>query len=70
MGHCLYFDFAENWTAVVLDQVQRTTGKKTKQVPIFARVVTTRKPTDSFAVVSDDVCHDSAHACLAIREKN
>ncbi|XP_040061406.2 uncharacterized protein LOC120836519 [Ixodes scapularis] len=61
----LHFDFAENWTVVLPDEVQAYHWHK-KQVSVFTCVATTRKSTRSFAVISDDVCHDSAHACCAI----
>lgn len=61
----LHFDFAENGTVVLPDEVQAYHWHK-KQVSVFTCVATTRKSTRSFAVISDDVCHDSAHACCAI----
>ncbi|XP_077557118.1 uncharacterized protein LOC144171819 [Haemaphysalis longicornis] len=62
-----HFDFAENWTVILPDEVQSYHWHKT-QVSIFTCVVTTRKNSHSFVVASDDVCHDSAHACLALEK--
>ncbi|KAH9369128.1 hypothetical protein HPB48_012769 [Haemaphysalis longicornis] len=62
-----HFDFAENWTVILPDEVQGYHWHKT-QVSIFTCVVTTRKNSHSFVVASDDVCHDSAHACLALEK--
>lgn len=62
-----HFDFAENWTIVLPDEVQAYHWKK-KQVSIFTCVVTTRKSTNSFAIISEDLCHDAAHACLALEK--
>ncbi|XP_077551854.1 uncharacterized protein LOC144166071 [Haemaphysalis longicornis] len=59
-----HFDFAENWTVLLPDHVQSYHWHK-NQVSIFTCVVTTQKNSHSFVVASDDVCHDSAHACLA-----
>lgn len=58
----LHFDFAENWTVVLHEEVQSYHWQKT-QVSIFTCVVTTRKGTRSCALISDDTSHDSAHAC-------
>lgn len=63
----LHFDFAENWTVVLPDEVQAYHWHK-KQVSVFTCVAITRKSTRSFAVMSDDVCYDSAHAYCAIRK--
>lgn len=30
--------------------------------------MTTRKSTNSFAIISEDLCHDAAHACLALEK--
>ncbi|KAH7936798.1 hypothetical protein HPB49_004752 [Dermacentor silvarum] len=62
-----HFDFAENWTVVLPDEVQAYHWKK-QQVSVFTCVVTTKKSTESFAIVSDDLNHDSAHACLALKK--
>ncbi|XP_077562549.1 uncharacterized protein LOC144178508 [Haemaphysalis longicornis] len=62
-----HFDFAENWTVILPDKVQGYHWHKT-QVSIFTCVVMTRKNSHSFVVASDDVCHDSAHACLALEK--
>ncbi|XP_075525684.1 uncharacterized protein LOC142588499 [Dermacentor variabilis] len=61
----LHFDFAENWTVVLPDAVQAYHWQK-KQVTVFTCVVTSRKSTQNYAVISDDMSHDSAHACLAL----
>ncbi|XP_075555930.1 uncharacterized protein LOC142588249 [Dermacentor variabilis] len=61
----LHFDFAENWTVVLPDAVQAYHWQK-KQVTMFTCVVTSRKSTRNYAVISDDMSHDSAHACLAL----
>ncbi|CAN7995003.1 unnamed protein product [Ixodes pacificus] len=61
----LHFDFAENWT-VLLPNVTQPYHWHKKEVSIFTCVVTTRKSTKSFAVISDDLHHDSAHALYAI----
>ncbi|KAH7964923.1 hypothetical protein HPB49_002558 [Dermacentor silvarum] len=62
-----HFDLAENWTVVLPDEVQAYHWQK-QQVSAFTCVVTTKKSTESFAIVSDDLSHDSAHACLAIKK--
>lgn len=62
-----HFDFAENWTVVVPDAVQSYHWKKT-QISIFTCVMTTSSRTHSFAVVSDDMRHDSAFATLALEK--
>ncbi|KAH7933106.1 hypothetical protein HPB49_008240 [Dermacentor silvarum] len=62
-----HFDFAENWTVVLPDEVQAYHWKK-QQVSVFTCMVTTKKSTESFAIVSDDLNHDSAHACLALKK--
>ncbi|KAG0444049.1 hypothetical protein HPB47_014240, partial [Ixodes persulcatus] len=59
-----HFDFAENWTVVLADEVQAYHWQK-KQISIFMCVVTSRKSTRSYAAACDDLTHDSAHACLA-----
>ncbi|CAN8011877.1 unnamed protein product [Ixodes pacificus] len=56
-GIVLHFDFAENWTVLFLNETQFYHWRK-KQVSIFTCVVTTRKSTKSFAVISDDLHHD------------
>ncbi|KAH7941202.1 hypothetical protein HPB49_010958 [Dermacentor silvarum] len=62
-----HFDFAENWTVVLPDKVQAYHWQK-QQVSVFTCVVTTKKSTESFAIVSEDLNHDSAHACLALKK--
>ncbi|KAM7312905.1 hypothetical protein ISCGN_009809 [Ixodes scapularis] len=61
----LHFDFAENWTVVLPEEIQSYHWRKS-QVSIFTCVVMARKETCSCAVISDDMCHDSAHACYAV----
>ncbi|KAM7287677.1 uncharacterized protein ISCGN_031368 [Ixodes scapularis] len=61
----LHFDFAENWS-IVLQRAVQGYDWKTKMVTIFTRVATTTKGTLSFDVLSDDTCHDSAHALFAL----
>ncbi|CAN7943217.1 unnamed protein product, partial [Ixodes pacificus] len=61
----LHFDFAENWTVLLPNETQSYHWHK-KQVSIFTCVVTTRKSTNSFAVISDDLHPNSAHALYAI----
>lgn len=61
----LHFDFAENWS-IVLQRAVQGYHWKTKMVTIFTCVATTTKGTLSFGVVSDDTCHDSAHALFAL----
>ncbi|KAH7932811.1 hypothetical protein HPB49_003249 [Dermacentor silvarum] len=62
-----HFDFAENWTVVLPDEVQAYHWQK-QQVSVLKCVVTTKKSTESFAIVSEDLNHDSAHACLALKK--
>lgn len=59
------FDFAENWSVVIPRAVQGYHWRN-QQVSIFTCVVTTCKRTYSFAVISDDTCHDSSHALAAL----
>lgn len=61
----LHFDFAENWSVVIQRAVQGYHWKN-KMVSIFTCVATTKLGTLSFGVVSDDICHDSAHAVFAL----
>ncbi|KAH9383384.1 hypothetical protein HPB48_024605 [Haemaphysalis longicornis] len=63
----LHFDFAKNWTVILPNEVQSYQWHKT-QVSLFTCVVTTRKSVQSFAVVSDDMQHDTAHACYALHK--
>ncbi|KAH9378665.1 hypothetical protein HPB48_008499 [Haemaphysalis longicornis] len=65
----LHFDFAENWTVILPNEVQSYHWHKT-QVSLFTCVVTRRKSVQSFAVVSDDMQHDAAHACYAFHKVN
>lgn len=61
-----HFDFAENWRVNFSSEVQ---GRywKTDQISLFTCVVTTASSTRSFATVSDDLSHDTAHALLALQ---
>lgn len=63
----LHFDFSENWTVILPNEVQSYHWHKT-QVSLFTCVVTTRKSVQSFAVVSDHMQHDTAHACYALHK--
>lgn len=63
----LHLDFAENWIVLLSNEIQLYHWYK-KQIPIFTCVATTRKPTHSFAVVSDDMHHDTAHAATSLVE--
>lgn len=64
---CIFhFDFAENWTAILPNEVQSYHWHK-RQVSIFTCVVTRKQSIQSFAVISDDTCHDAAHACFALQ---
>ncbi|XP_064472032.1 uncharacterized protein LOC135386185 [Ornithodoros turicata] len=62
----MHFDFAENWRVNFSSEVQ---GRywKTDQISLFTCVVTTMSSTKSFATVSDDLSHDTAHALLALQ---
>lgn len=62
----LHFDFAENWSIVLPNEVQGYYWRK-QQISIFTCVATTANGAKSFATVSDDLRHDSAHALLALR---
>lgn len=64
-SYVFHFDFAENWAAVVANEVQSYHWHK-KQVSVFTCVVTSNRSTESIAVISDDTCHDTAHACFAL----
>lgn len=61
----LHLDFAENWTVKLPDEIQSHHWSKS-EVTIFTCVATTQKGAHNFAVVSDDMCHDSPHACYAV----
>ncbi|CAN8026478.1 unnamed protein product, partial [Ixodes persulcatus] len=63
----LHFDFAEHWSIVLPKQVQGYYWQK-KQLSIFTCVATTPSTTKSFATISDDLRHDSAHAILALKK--
>ncbi|XP_064479746.1 uncharacterized protein LOC135393157, partial [Ornithodoros turicata] len=62
--YIVHFDFAENWTVVLPDEVQSYHWSK-KQISIFTCVVTTQLERLCFAAVSEDLSHDSAHALFA-----
>lgn len=64
-GVVFHFDFAENWTVILPNEVQSYHWKKT-QVSIFTCVVTASAKTYSYAVVSDDTRHDTAAALCSI----
>lgn len=59
----LPFDFAENWNINLPKRVQDYCFHK-KQQSIFSCVATTPLTTKMFAVISDDLCHDSSHTLL------
>lgn len=61
----LHLNFAENWTVKLPDEIQSHHWSKS-EVTIFTCVATTQKGAHSFAVISDDMGHDSAHACYAV----
>lgn len=63
-----HFDFAENWTVILPNEIQSYHWKKT-QISIFTCVVTAaRGVTHSYAVVSDDTRHDTAAALHALQK--
>lgn len=62
----LHVDFAENWSVILKDEIQSYHWNK-DQISIFTAVCYYENDkTMSFAVVSDDRKHDSAHAVMAI----
>lgn len=61
----LHFHFGENWTVVLPSEVQ-TCYRHKKQVSVITCVATTQKRSRNLAVISDDVRHESAHACFEI----
>ncbi|XP_077548300.1 uncharacterized protein LOC144161512 [Haemaphysalis longicornis] len=61
----LHFDFAENWTIVLPDDVQGHHWYK-RQISAFTCVVTSRKMTRNYAIICDDLSYDSTLACLAL----
>lgn len=63
----LHFDFAENWTVSLPNEVQGHYWQR-RQVSLFMCVVKTLSSTLSLVAVSDDMRHDSAHAVFALRE--
>ncbi|CAN7995646.1 unnamed protein product, partial [Ixodes hexagonus] len=62
----LHFDFAENWTVALPNEIQEYHWHK-HQISIFTCVASTAKGPQSFGVVSEDLCDDTPHALLAIR---
>lgn len=62
----LHFDFAENWTVNLPNEIQGHYWQRS-QVSLFTCVAKTRATTISLATVSDDLRHDTAHALLALR---
>lgn len=63
----LHFDYAENWTIVYSSEIQSYHWQK-KQITIFTCVLTTSSSPRSFAVVSDDLHHDTAFTLLALKK--
>ncbi|KAH9363252.1 hypothetical protein HPB48_017043 [Haemaphysalis longicornis] len=61
----LHFDFSEIGQLFCQMKSSRTTGTN-HRFSLFTCVVTTRKSVQSFAVVSDHMQHDTAHACYAL----
>lgn len=61
----LHFDFAENWSVVLADEIQNYHWQNT-QVSIFTCVAYFCGIKHSFAIVCDDLIHDSAHALCAL----
>lgn len=61
----IHIDFAENWSVILQDEIQSHHWKN-DQVSIFTAVCYFNSMILSYAVVSDDKEHDSAHALLAI----
>lgn len=63
----LHGDFAENWAVILSSPVQGNHWVN-QQVSIFTGICYQGKVTKSFAVISDDTKHDSAHALLAMEK--
>lgn len=63
----LHCDFAENWTAILPNEIQSYHWQN-PQVSIFTAVCYFNGTTRSFGMVSDDRSHDSAHALLAFTD--
>ena len=61
--HC---DFAENWRVILQNEVQSAYWKTT-QLSIFTAVCYYGDEAKSFAVVSDDTDHDTAHTLMALK---
>lgn len=62
----LHVDFAENWSILLQNEVQSAYWSK-KQISVFTAVCYYGKDENrSYAVVSDDTTHDSAHALMAM----
>lgn len=63
----LHFDFAENTTMVLPEEIQSHHWQK-MQVLAFTCVVATRKRTRNYALIIDDTSHDSVHAGCAVEK--
>ncbi|XP_063243365.1 uncharacterized protein LOC134542780 [Bacillus rossius redtenbacheri] len=61
----LHFDFAENWSVVLPDEIQ-TYHWQTDQLSLFTCVAYFGAEIRSFVIVSDDIAHDSAHVLCAL----
>lgn len=61
----MHFDFAENWTVILQNEVQ-SYHWVSSQLSIFTCVAYWSNTVANFAVVSDDLLHDTAHAHLAM----
>lgn len=60
----IHYDFAENWKVISKNEIQSAYWK-TNSLSIFTAVCYSGVEVQSFAVVSNDVTHDTAHALLA-----
>ncbi|KAM7292195.1 uncharacterized protein ISCGN_025437 [Ixodes scapularis] len=60
------FDFAENWTVTLPHEMQEHHWHK-RQISVFTCVASTSQGLKCFGVVCEDLCHDTAHAVLALR---
>lgn len=63
----LHFDFAENWTVNLPNEVQGHYWQRS-QISLFTCVAKTVSSTLSLVTVSDDMRHDTAHALFALEE--
>ena len=61
----MHFDFAENWTVLIQNEVQ-SYHWVSSQLSIFTCVAYWSNTVANFAVISDDLLHDTAHAHLAM----